>query len=84
MIPIANEKHEIIGYRQEEGGQGKIRDKHGELKVDRVRPDESEERKADLVSEPYGDRMLYGWLRRKAAAQLLYLTRFMSPAYQVT
>ncbi len=32
MTPIRNEKHEIIGYRQEQpDGQVKIRDKHGEL-----------------------------------------------------
>jgi hypothetical protein len=31
MTPICNEKHEIVGYRQEDGGQVKIRDKHGEL-----------------------------------------------------
>jgi hypothetical protein len=32
MTPIRNEKHEIIGYRQEQpDGQVKIRNKHGEL-----------------------------------------------------
>ena len=32
MTPIRNEKHEIIGYRQEQpDGQVKIRDKHAEL-----------------------------------------------------
>ena len=30
MTPIRNEKHEIIGYCQDEDGQVKIRDKHGE------------------------------------------------------
>ena len=32
MTPIRNEKHEIVGYRQEQPhGQVKVRDKHGEL-----------------------------------------------------
>ncbi len=31
MTPFPNERHEIFGYRQDEDGQVKIRDKHGEL-----------------------------------------------------
>ena len=31
MTPIRNEKHEIIGYRQDDGARVQVRNKHGEL-----------------------------------------------------
>ena len=31
MTPIRNEKHEIIGYREEDGGRVQIRTKEGKL-----------------------------------------------------
>ena len=31
MEAIRNEKHEIIGYRQEDGGRVQVRDKEGKL-----------------------------------------------------
>ena len=59
MTLIRNEKHEIIGYRQEQpDAQIKIRDKHGEL-LGRTAFGQTRAKDGTVVSFQEGEGLLY-------------------------